>query len=78
MFNLLFIKEKYFYLLQLENNKFAATQITTDWKGDSSSASLTLGNFDPIGRSGVGVFHYLQKVRFPLFFINLKMLKDAT
>jgi len=50
------------FMGQLENNKFAATQITTDWKGDSSSASLTLGNFDPIGRSGVGVFHYLQKV----------------
>lgn len=36
--------------------------MTTDYKGDDYTASLTLGNLDIVNSSGIAVGHYLQRV----------------
>lgn len=50
------------FVSQVQGSKFVATQLTTDYKGPSYTASLTLGNPDFINGSGVSVAHYLQAV----------------
>ncbi|KZC05079.1 Mitochondrial import receptor subunit TOM40 like protein 1, partial [Dufourea novaeangliae] len=47
---------------QVQKSKFTAVQLTTDYRGDSYTVSLTLGNPDIINGSGVFVMHYLQSV----------------
>ena len=47
---------------QIDGGKWQATQLTTDWRGESSTASLTLGNIDVINGTGLAVAHYLQQV----------------
>lgn len=47
---------------QIQENKIAAAQLTTDYKGSDFTASLTLANTDLINESGVAVAHYLQSV----------------
>lgn len=47
---------------QIQDNKMSAAQLTTDYKGDDYTASLTLVNTDLINESGVAVVHYLQSV----------------
>lgn len=36
--------------------------MTTDYKGDDYTASLTLGNIDIVNSSGIAVAHYLQTI----------------
>lgn len=48
---------------QIQDNKFSAAQLTTDYKGNDFTASLTVANTDLINESGVAVAHYLQSVR---------------
>ncbi|GFW39129.1 mitochondrial import receptor subunit TOM40 homolog 1 [Trichonephila clavipes] len=50
------------FAAQVQDSKFVATQITTDYKGSDYTASLTLGNTDILNGSGVTVLHYLQNV----------------
>lgn len=47
---------------QIQDNKISAAQLTTDYKGNDFTASLTLVNTDLINESGVAVAHYLQSV----------------
>lgn len=47
---------------QIQDNKFAAAQLTTDYRGEDFTASLTVANPDLINESGVAVVHYLQSV----------------
>ncbi|XP_058797387.1 mitochondrial import receptor subunit TOM40 homolog 1 [Phymastichus coffea] len=47
---------------QVQRNKFTAVQMTGDYRGDTHSLSLTLGNPDIINNSGLAVFHYLQSI----------------
>lgn len=47
---------------QIQNQKVTAAQLTTDYKGQDFTASLTVGNPNIINNSGVMVAHYLQAV----------------
>lgn len=47
---------------QIMEKRFVSTQMTADYKGDSWTTSLTLGNPDLVNGSGVGVLHYLKSV----------------
>ncbi|XP_026667240.1 mitochondrial import receptor subunit TOM40 homolog 1-like isoform X1 [Ceratina calcarata] len=47
---------------QVQKNKFTAVQMTTDYRGDAYTVSLTLGNPDVLSGSGVFVMHYLQSI----------------
>ncbi|KAL7286479.1 hypothetical protein TKK_0019423 [Trichogramma kaykai] len=47
---------------QVQRSKFTAVQMTADYRGDSYSASVTLGNPDVLNNSGLMVLHYLQSV----------------
>lgn len=49
-------------IAQIQGGKWQSTQLTADYKGDAFTTSLTLGNPDLIGGSGVGVLHYLRSV----------------
>lgn len=49
-------------LLQVQDNRFIATQLTADYKGQDFTTSVTLGNTDILNGSGVTVLHYLQNV----------------
>ena len=48
--------------MQIQKKKWQATQLTTDIKCTNSTASVTLGNVDVFGRSGVVVGHYLHRL----------------
>lgn len=50
------------FVSQIQNRKWVATQVTTDWKGSDFTASVTLGNPDLLNGSGVVVAQYLQNV----------------
>lgn len=50
------------FAAQIQNSKFLAAQLTTDYRGNDYTASLTVGNPDIINESGVMVGHYLQNV----------------
>ena len=47
---------------QIEGGRWQAAQLTTDYRGATSTASLTLGNVDIFNGSGLMVAHYLQQV----------------
>ena len=47
---------------QIQGGKWASTQATLDYKADSWTTSLTLGNPDIVNGSGVGVLHYLKSI----------------
>lgn len=47
---------------QIQNSKVTAAQLTTDYKGNDFTASVTIGNPNIITGSGVLVAHYLQSV----------------
>jgi len=47
---------------QIQDSRCVATQMTSDYRGDNFTASLTLGQVDLLNKSGVGVAHYLQSV----------------
>lgn len=47
---------------QIQQSKITAAQLTTDYKGDDFTASLTIGNPNIINNSGVIVGHYLQSI----------------
>ena len=49
-------------MLQIQQGKWQATQFTADYSAKTWTSSLTLGNFDIIGGSGVAVAHYIQQV----------------
>lgn len=47
---------------QIQNNKCVGTHLNSDYLGDNYTASLVLGNLDPVSVSGVAVGSYLQNV----------------
>lgn len=47
---------------QIQDSKLTAAQLTTDYRGDDYTASLTVGNPNIFNNSGVFVGHYLQSV----------------
>ncbi|BFZ14027.1 hypothetical protein BsWGS_17066 [Bradybaena similaris] len=47
---------------QFQPNKCVGHQLSMDYKGDDYTASLTMGNLDPIYLSGLLVGHYLQRI----------------
>lgn len=55
--NLIFI-----FVSQIQDSKLTAAQLTTDYRGDDYTASLTVGNPNIFNNSGVFVGHYLQSV----------------
>lgn len=50
------------FVAQIQNSKFAASQLTTEYKGDDYTLSLTAGNTNIINESGLLVTHYLQSI----------------
>jgi len=47
---------------QIQQSKIQAAQLTTDYRGDDYTASLTVGNPNILNNSGVFVCHYLQSL----------------
>ncbi|XP_057331046.1 mitochondrial import receptor subunit TOM40 homolog 1-like [Microplitis mediator] len=47
---------------QVQRSKFTAVQMTSDYRGDAFTASLTVANPDILNGSGVMVAHYLQNL----------------
>ncbi|XP_066600800.1 mitochondrial import receptor subunit TOM40 homolog 1 [Prorops nasuta] len=47
---------------QVQRSKFTAIQMTSDYRGDAFTASVTVGNPDLINGSGIMVLHYLQSI----------------
>ncbi|XP_047097396.1 mitochondrial import receptor subunit TOM40 homolog 1-like [Schistocerca piceifrons] len=50
------------FAAQIQSKVFTGVQLTTDYKGDDYTASLTFGNLDIINESGLIIGHYLQSV----------------
>jgi len=49
-------------IAQVQNGKFAGTQFSTDYRGSSSSASITAVNPDIVNDSGIVISHFLKKI----------------
>ena len=49
-------------MAQIAESKWKSLQLTTDYKGEDFTASLTMGNPDFLGGTGMGILHYLQSV----------------
>jgi len=49
-------------MAQIAESKWKTLQLTTDYKGEDFTASLTMGNPDLLGGTGMGILHYLQSV----------------
>lgn len=47
---------------QIQQSKIQAAQLTTDYRGEDYTASLTVGNPNILNNSGVFVCHYLQSI----------------
>ncbi|RWS17567.1 mitochondrial import receptor subunit TOM40 1-like protein [Dinothrombium tinctorium] len=47
---------------QIEDSHCVASQVSSDYKGDNYTASITLGNIDLVNSSGIGILHYLRSV----------------
>lgn len=47
---------------QIQQSKITVAQLSTDYRGDDFTASLTLANPNVLNESGVAVGHYLQAV----------------
>ena len=58
------------------DKRWAGTQMTADYKGDTWTSSLTLGNPDIVHGSGVAVLHYLKKVT-PCLALGAEMAYQA-
>lgn len=50
------------FLVQIQESKMMATQLSTDYRGNDFTASITLGNPSIFTNSGVVVGQYLQSV----------------
>ncbi|XP_076367070.1 mitochondrial import receptor subunit TOM40 homolog 1-like [Tachypleus tridentatus] len=50
------------FAAQIQDSRYVASQLTTDFKGHDYTAALTFGNNDILNGSGVAVLHYLQSV----------------
>ena len=50
------------YLFQIQQNKFAAFQGTTEYRGRVCTTALTLANPDLVNESGIAVAQYLRRV----------------
>lgn len=50
------------WFFQIQESKVTAAQLTSDYKGDDFTGSLTVGNPNILNNSGVFVGHYLQSV----------------
>lgn len=50
------------FVTQIQKSKFSAIQMTSDYRGDAFTLSLTVGNPDILTGSGICVLHYLQSV----------------
>jgi mitochondrial import receptor subunit TOM40 len=50
------------FVSQIQNSKWLATQITSDYRGQDFTAALTVGNPDIVNGSAVMVCQYLQNV----------------
>lgn len=48
--------------MQVQNSKFAASQLTLNYKGSDFTASCLVANPDILSGSGCMVLHYLQAV----------------
>lgn len=48
--------------MQIQDSRLVNNQVQTDFKGDTYTTSLTLGQVDLLNKSGIGVLHYLQAV----------------
>lgn len=53
---------KIFFSSQIQDSKTAGYQVSNDYRGKNYTASLILGNVDPVMKAGMSVFHYLQTV----------------
>lgn len=49
-------------LFQIQQSKMTAAQLSTDYRGEDFTCSMTVGNPNLITNSGVIVGHYLQSV----------------
>jgi len=49
-------------IVQIQESKWQSVQLTSDYKGKDFTASLTLGNPDLLGGTGMAVAHYIQNV----------------
>jgi len=49
-------------IAQVQNGKFAGTQFSTEYRGSSKSAQVTVVNPDIVNDSGILISHYLQRV----------------
>lgn len=47
---------------QIQQSKITVAQLSTDYRGDDFTASLTLANPNVLNESGVAVGHYLQSI----------------
>ncbi len=50
------------FVTQIQDGKWPATQLSADYKADTWTGSMTLGNPDLVHSSGVGVLHYLKTI----------------
>jgi mitochondrial import receptor subunit TOM40 len=50
------------FIAQIQNHKWVATQMSSDYRGKNYVASVTLGNPDLVNESGVMVSQYLQNI----------------
>ncbi len=50
------------FISQIMDKKWASCQITGDYRGDTWTSSLTLGNPDIVNGTGVAVMHYLKSI----------------
>lgn len=50
------------FAAQIQNSKCVATHLNTDYLGSNYTASLALGNLDPVANSGVAVTSYIHNV----------------
>lgn len=48
--------------LQIQNNKLAGVQLTSEYRGALSTSSLTLANLDLVNESGILVGSYLRRI----------------
>ena len=50
------------FVSQIQGGKWPATQLSGDYKADTWTTSVTMGNPDLVHGSGVGVLHYLKTI----------------
>jgi len=70
-------RTRFKFISQIQEGKWASCQITGDYKADTWTSSLTLGNPDLVNGTGVGVLHYLKKVT-PKLALGAELAYQAT